>query len=441
MTDDEIMQLYADYDEDDDDCGLDEYLDSLEEEYESFDERLKRYDITLEELRSRFVQFKEWYEKTVRRIGAECGQKAIVCRALCRYIRSSGFDDDIIKFWCVCVSEHYDCIFPEGYDKDEQSVLYNFLALEDDIEDFMFRIKNEEAVKKEFRDLRDNISFADEPIAKIDGQKLYREFSQIFDIKGPKLEANLGTVTLDICRSPQLYRAAPLVYYGVIMRQTKKMTDTDVYEPNYHAVLETKVRCIDKDNGKNVFAIKSHIEMYLFFKQFLEGKFDEYFCDTGFSVMSNISQCALIPIEGITRPLYYQIRDESFTAFPNGFLDNPIAVRMEVESDDIMNYTYYDEKLPPKFRLLGRLRSFLAENEHFSDEYLDLVANGRTDQCMQIVREIFSGTGVESRFFKPYLMDIVYAVIIDELQANISGRIRSELLYLYEKKMPRTNGG
>lgn len=433
MTDDEIMQLYADYDEDDDDCGLDEYLDSLDKEYESFDERLKRYGITLEELRSRFSQFEEWYKKVVQRIGAECGQKAIVCRALCRYIRSSGFDDDIMRFWCVCVSECYDCIFPEGYDKDEQSILYNFLALEDDIEDYMFRIKNEEAVKKEFRDLRDNISFGDEPIAKIDVQKLYSEFSQIFNTSGPELEANLGTVTADICRSPQLYKAAPLVYYGVIMRQTKKMTDTDGYEPNYHAVLETKVRCIDKDNGKNVSAIKSHIETYLFFKQFLEGQFDEYFCDMGFSVMSNISQCALIPIMGITRPLYYQLRDKSFTAFPNGYHDNPIVVMNHIEGDDIMNYEFYDEKLPPKFRLLGRLRSFIAENEHFSDEYLDLVVKGRTDQCMKIVREIFSGTGVESRFFKPYLMDIVYAVIIDELQAHISGRIQSELLYLYEK--------
>ncbi len=428
MTNDEIMQLYAGYDEDDDDCGLDEFLDRLDDEYETFEERLKRYDITLVELRRKYAEFSEWYGKMTERIGTECGQKAIVCRALCRYIRNNGFDDDIIRFWCVCASEYYDYIFPDGYDKDEQSILYNFLALESDIEDFIYRIKNEEAVKKEFRSLRENIGFVDEPLAEIDFRRLYHEFSFRFDIKGSELEANLEKVTSDICRSPQLYKVAPLVYYGVIMRQTRKMTDAKDYEPNYRAVFETRVRCIDKDNGKNISVMQSHIEMYVFFKQFLEGQFDEYFCDMGFSVMSNISQCGLFPIYGIIRPLFCQLRDESFTAFPNGYYDNPVAVGADVHRGDISDYEYYDEKLPPKFRLLGKIRPYIAENERFSQEYLDLVVKNETDKCMPVVLSIFNGAGVESRFIKPDLMDVVYAVIIDELQKHISSSVQTELL-------------
>lgn len=427
MTNDEITQFYAGYDDDDDDCGLDGFLDEIEDECETFEERLKRYDITLDGLRRKYAEFAAWYGEMTEHIGAECGQKAVVCRALCRYIRKNGADDDIMKFWCVCASEYYDNIFPDGYDKDEQSILFNFLALESDVQDFMFRIKNEEAAKNDFRSLRDNICFG-EPIGEIDAHKLYHEFSFRFDINGPELENNLETVTSDICRSPQLYKAAPLVYCGLIMRQTRKMTDTAGYEPNYRAVFETKVRRIDKDNGKNISSVLAHIEVYRFFKEQLKGQFDEFFCDMGFSVMSNIPQCSLVSHDGITRQLYYQIRDEFFTAFPNGLFDNPVVVGADVHHDDVMNYECYDEKLPPKFRLLDRIRPFIVENECFSEEYLDLVAKNETDKCMPVVLSIFNGAGVESRFFKPDFMDIVYAVIMDELQNHISGSIQAELL-------------
>ena len=60
-----------------------------------------------------------------------------------------------------------------------------------------------------------------------------------------------------------------------------------------------------------------------------------------------------------------------------------------------------------------------------------------TDQCMPIVLGIFNGSDVEKNFIKLDLMDIVYAVIIDELQKAISDRIQSEMLEmikLFEKE-------
>lgn len=437
MTTDEKMNAYTDYDEDDDDCGYDEFLENIENEYETFEERLERCNISLDELRIKFAAFSDWYNDMLVRIGAECRQKAIVCRALCRYIRSNGFDDDIMRFWCICESEYFDCVLADGYDWDEQSRLFNFISLEEDIQNYIFRLKNENMVKGEFRKLRSGISFMDKPAAKIDAKKLYHDFLDGFDIDGPEFEANFETVTSDICHSPELYKAAPLVYYGVITRQTKKMTGTNGYEPNYKAVLETKLRCIDKDNGKNLDSIALHIEVYKFFKRKLEGRFDEFFCDMGFSVMSNIVQCDLLPIDGIKRPLYYQLKDSGFSAFPNGYFDNPIAVKADVHSDDVENYEYYDEKLPSRFSLLKKIRPFIAENKSFSDEYLDLVVKNGTDQCMPIVLGIFNGSDVEKNFIKLDLMDIVYAVIIDELQKAISDRIQSEMLEmikLFEKE-------
>lgn len=47
---------------------------------------------------------------------------------------------------------------------------------------------------------------------------------------------------------------------------------------------------------------------------------------------------------------------------------------------------------------------------------------------MPVVLNIFNGAGVESRFIKPDLMDVVYAVIIDELQKHISSNVHTELL-------------
>lgn len=436
MSNEEMMKEYPDYDEDDDDFGLDEYLEETDSECETFEERLKRCDITLEKLREKFADFSAWYDKMTERIGAECRQKAIVCRALCRYIRANGFDEDTKRFWCVCESEYYDYVLADSYDWDEQSVLFNFLSLESDMKEFIIHLENEKRVKEEFCSLRSSINLSDKTIAEIDAQKLYHNFEFVFDISGPELENNFETVTLDICHSPELYMAAPLVYYGVIMRQTKKMTDTIDYEPNYKAVLETKIRQIDKDNGKNLESIAAHIMVYNFFKEQLEGQFDEFFCDMGFSVMSNIVQCDLLQIKGVKKPLYYQLRGSGFTAFPNGYLDNPIVVGADVDTDDLMNYEYYDGKLPIKCRILKKLRSFIAENGRFSDEYLKLIVKNETDKCMPIVLGIFNGSGIESSFIKPELMDVIYAVIIDELQQNINEKIQSEMLEmikLFEK--------
>ena len=142
MTTDEKINAYTDYDEDDDDCGYDEFLENIENEYETFEERLERCNISLDELRIKFAAFSDWYNDMLVRIGAECRQKAIVCRALCRYIRSNGFDDDIMRFWCICESEYFDCVLADGYDWDEQSRLFNFISLEEDIQNYIFRLKN-----------------------------------------------------------------------------------------------------------------------------------------------------------------------------------------------------------------------------------------------------------------------------------------------------------
>ena len=432
MTNDEIIEMYSNYNEDDDDSDLDEFLEDLDRTYETFEERLKRCNITLEELRKRFADFNKWYDGMIERIGAECRQKAIVCTALCRYIKNSGSDDDVMRLWCICESESFDNVLADGYDWDEQGILFNFLSLESDMNDFMYRLKNEKTLKNEFYVLRSNISFSEKAVAEIDAQKLYHNFAFDFDIGGPELEANFETITENICHSPELYKAAPLVYYGVIVRQTKKMTETIGYEPNYKAILETKLRRIDKDNGKNADSIALHIAVYNFFKDQLKGSFDEFFCDMGFAVMSNISQCSFMPIVGIIRPLYYQLKDTYFTVFSNGYLDNPIVVGADVHHDDLANYEFYDEMLPRKLRLLDKIRPFIAENESFSDDYLKLVIENETEQCMSIVLGIFNGSGVESSFIKPELMDVIYAVIIDELQMHISSRIQSEMLEMID---------
>ena len=88
--------------------------------------------------------------------------------------------------------------------------------------------------------------------------------------------------------------------------------------------------------------------------------------------------------------------------------------------------------MPRKLRLLDKIRPFIAENESFSDDYLKLVIENETEQCMSIVLGIFNGSGVESSFIKPELMDVIYAVIIDELQMHISSRIQSEMLEMID---------
>ena len=46
-----------------------EFLEDLDRTYETFEERLKRCNITLEELRKRFADFNKWYDGMIERIG------------------------------------------------------------------------------------------------------------------------------------------------------------------------------------------------------------------------------------------------------------------------------------------------------------------------------------------------------------------------------------
>jgi hypothetical protein len=308
------------------------------------------------------------------------------------------------------------------------------MALSDDIEKTVWEIKNEKRLGDEFESLTKKITFEDAPAAEIGIDKLYHFLSIEAQIDGEFFEDNLHYLTEKICHSPELVKVAPLVYYSLIERQRKKMLTSPDYDPNWSNVLRREERQIDTDNGKNIDNFCEHIGIYeLACRCIDDSLFDKSFCDIGFARMSNIPECSLVPWENyptFERPVYSRIRDSYFTCFPNGLNDNPIFAANDIHYDDMTDFEFYDDRQPKSRKILGKVRAYIKENEHICNDYCKLVQSGETDKLYPIILDVTDNSGIDTKHIKPELIDIVNAVITDEIMKRIDEIVKGKMLDL-----------
>ena len=417
----------------------DEYDDFEDEDFdvESFESRIERYGLTANELRSSYSDFTEWYRKMLDRIKAENSQKAVACTVLLQHIEQNGADDDIIGLWCVYMSENSNFLFDRDGENDMQYKLYNYMELKNDIDEFFYRIKNEDRLKKEFSDLIENISFSNDFSGGSDIRRLYHTFSIDVGLDGECLEDNLNYISGLVNCSKELSRITPLIYYSMFSRYRKKLLESRDYEPNFKNVLRHMDYAISEDNGKNIDTFYEHLQIYtLICKCLDESSYNKYFCDTGFSVMSNIPECDLIKwtdFPEFIRPLKNELEYNYFSCFPEGYFDNPVFVGADVHPDDMDNFEYFDKEKPKPIRILDKIRPYISGHPDIADRYIELLKTGETKKCMPFVLEVLNNSGVDTRFIDPDIMDIVNAFIMQEIMTFIDDRIKKSMIGVMQK--------
>ena len=412
--------------EDYEDYIFNDYADIEAEE--SFEDILEKYGTELDEARKMYAEFMEWYEGMLERTGAVSRHKASVCLDLIKYAESRPAHEDIIKLWCVCVSEENDFLFvPEG---DERCELAGFLRLKADIEDYSRRIGSEKQLRESFRQTAGNISFCSEPVEKADISRLYHAFCIDGGLKGPYLKDNLEYVNEMICRSPELVRLAPLVYYSLFSRYRKKLLDTMGYEPNFGKLLRRMEYVIDTDNGKNIDTFGEHTAIYRCACCFCGNNFDKALCDAGFGEMSNIVQCRIVAEEnfdGIVLPLKDELAGKYFTAFPRGLDENPVFLNTETQLEELIRFEQTDEDRIGSLKITPKIRKYLEQHHEISHKYTDLIRAGRQSECMPLVFEVVDNSGVKDVLRKACTVDVLNVAIIEELHSHTSERIRRGL--------------
>ena len=431
------------YRNDDFDFEYDLVDDDEFEDAKSFEDFLKELGKTEKQVRQEYSEFMLWFEAMRQRLELKNMQKALFCRKVCEALKNE-YSQDLVRLWCLCFSEYSDFIFEEQEDLNDNDYMEYRIGrcalLSADIDKLAKHIESEIENSERFLQLCENISYSDEIFLQIDLDDFYMIVTDGVGLEGEFLKDNLAYVCDKVSHSYELSQIAPDIFYTLLMRYPKKLSDKEDFMPDFEAATAFKEYKIAENNGKNQNIYRDHIAVYQGMCQYFYDC-DRNLCDAGFACMSNLLENEIFdwhefPL--LTRPLAVELRDKYFSCFPNGMADNPIFTANDIHISDMTAFEdFYDSKLAPKARIICHVREYLAHCNEPAEQYIVMLENSEIDKCMKIVHDIIEKSEINPEFIKPEMSDIVNAVIMEETLENISEKIKSELLgllpYLQEK--------
>ncbi len=433
------MYIPDDFDLDYDLLEDDEFHDELIKNMESPEDFLKRIGKTKKQIKKEYSEFMLWFEAVRQRFELKNMQKAVFCRSVCKALKSE-YSKDLVRLWCLCLSECSSFLFEKQEDKDSEDYkdyiedcIWECAHLLNDIDNVMRRLGNESGNRERFMFLRENISYSEETFLQIDTENFYRFVSEGVDLKGEFFKDNLMYACEKISHSKELSEIAPNVFYALLMRYRKKLTNAEGFMPNFKSATRFIKYEIGKNNGKNQDIYMEHIAVYQGMCMYFHDC-DRELCDAGFACMSNLCENESFdwyefPL--LTRPLAAELRDRCFTCFLNGLDDNPVYIANDIHSRDMFTYEeFYDVLLAPKAQILCHERAYLAKCSEPAEQYIAMLEKGETDKCMKIVHDIIEKSEICPEFIKPEMSDLVNAIIMDEVLENINEKIKNEMLEL-----------
>ncbi|MCM1060328.1 MAG: hypothetical protein NC452_08535 [Eubacterium sp.] len=404
------------------------------EDVKSFDEFLKEIGKTEKQVRQEYSEFMLWFEAMRQRLDIKTMQKAVFCRKVCAALKNE-YSKDFARLWCLCFSEYSDFIFEKQEDFSDRDYMEYRIGrcalLSADIGGFMQRLEAEVKNREKFMRLRENISYSEETFLQIDLDDFHMIVTDGVGLSGEFLKDNLTYVCEKISHSKELSEIAPDVFYALLMRYRKKLSDTEGFMPNFKSATRFVKYEIEKDNGKNQNIYMEHIAVYQALCEYF-WKCGRDLCDVGFACMSNLCENGSFDwheFPKLVRPLAAELRDRYFSCFPNGLADNPVFAANDIHTSDMIAFEdFYEAAAAPKARIICYVREYLAKHSEPAEEYISLLEKGETDKCMKIIHDIIERSEINPEFIKPEMSDVVNAVIMEEILENISERVRGELL-------------
>lgn len=420
----------------------DSYLETFGETYEETEAKrkkeeedfwkasLKKYHLRVTEVPAFYDKYKKRLTDYMKRIGCHCCQRVAVSHAMCDYLESHEPDEEDYFFWKVCMYDYEHMLFDEHEGFERQDVYRWFFRLLDRMETAENICIHQEKARQEYARLMSEIVFNDEPVGEIDLDKVKLAVMS-YNIDGECFDDNLKRLSERICLSTELFKVAPLVFYAALMRYTKKMTDTQDYTMNFPKALRRIEYSIDKDNGKNINKFKEHLGLFYSLCDALCGcEEDRYLCYAGFNNITNIGECPLICWGGLDelRPLKIQLEYMNFCGFAHGDNENPCYSENTVAFIDLLQYEDYDKSLPNNKKFLGKIRNYIINNPQLYKDYIKLIQENRTEECIPIVNRILTGSEVDMSDCSVRMQALLQAIVVKELMDCICERTKSRLL-------------
>lgn len=431
MNDEFDPEMYE-YDEDDEDVGLDEYLEMIESENENFEQRMERYGYTVSTLNKEYSDFMDWFSNKSDVISQQCGIDIRSKLSLCRYIIKNfdnGSNKDILRLWCICMAEDSDFLF-DGVN-DKRYCMHNYMNMKMQADTLEFKLQNEKRISAEAKELVSNFKFDDTEYAELNFEYFYTLLSIDLGFEGECFEDNLKAFSEKIVCSKELSKILPVAYYALFTRYRSKLMNTQGFEPNFSKLFRFIDYIINENNGKNIDSINEHIDVYEMFCLYFSDC-DKYLCDMAFNAISNIGECDLADWESnpeFNRPLICFLNDGFFSCL----IDNPFVSSGNVDFEDLCTFEDIDERRPKKKQIIPAVRKFLNDNQRYCEQFSELVCSKAENSCLPLVTEIIINSGADMSVIRPDQTNVLHAAVIKMLTDSIDDIIKCNMISLIKK--------
>lgn len=291
------------------------FLDSEADNYVSTEEILQSCGLTFESALKSAIEYRERFFSLLKEKHISDNNICRICLEVTELIKTDK-SDDAIFIYTALLSEN-GLLFGNITD-DEQKVLL-WLDCSEKSERLTEAIKRESVLKE--RMLSASKSVTANAAAETDLEEqalLYRMAVQntfLYKIKnGNIFLENVGELIRKVNANQQLKAIKPYVYFAVLSRKHKMMTERSNYSPNIANVFEYMDYKIYADNGKNFDTYQSYTELYEQLRRHYDDECDIELADYCFANLCNLSRwyyenCE--PDEEIPKSLAQIIEDES----------------------------------------------------------------------------------------------------------------------------------
>lgn len=303
------------------DCMVSEYeeiqrfLDSEADNYVSTEEVLQSCGLTFESALKSAIEYRERFFSLLKEKHISDNNICRICLEVSEFIKTDK-SDDAIFIYTALLSEN-GLLFGNITD-DEQKVLL-WIDSSEKSERLTEAIKRKSVLKE--RMLSASKSVTANAAAETDLEEqalLYRMAVQntfLYKIKnGNIFLENVGELIRKVNANQQLKAIKPYVYFAVLSRKHKMMTERPNYSPNIANVFEYMDYKIYADNSKNFDTYQSYTELYEQLCRHYEDECDIELADYCFANLCNLSRwyyenCE--PDENIPKSLAQIIEDEA----------------------------------------------------------------------------------------------------------------------------------
>ncbi|MGN0576831.1 MAG: hypothetical protein ACI4J2_12485 [Ruminococcus sp.] len=291
------------------------YLDSEADNYVLTEEILKSCGLTFESALKSADEYRERFFSLLKEKHISDNNICRICLEVSELMKTDK-SYDAIFIYTALLSEN-GLLFGNIFD-DEQKVLL-WLDCSEKSERLTEAIMRESVLKERMLSASKSVTTNAATETDLEEQALlYRMAVQntfLYKIKsGNIFLENVGELIRKVNANQQLKEIKPYVYFAVLSRKHKMMTERQNYSPNIANVFEYMDYRISSDNGKNFDTYQSYTELYEQLRRHYEDECDIELADYCFANLCNLSRwyyenCE--PDEDIPKSLAQMIEDES----------------------------------------------------------------------------------------------------------------------------------